>query len=109
MLWQGADAGDCEVRLQLLDVAVAVRIDEINDVVHEMLRYYPGGFAPPDPPAPSLAGPPSPSSPPAGAPAARLRIPGGFAPPDPPAPSLAGPPSPRSPPAGAPAAPLRIP
>src|SRR4051812_2169145 len=60
---------------------------------------FPGGFAPPDPPAPSLAGAPRPRSAPAGR-ARGTRPVGGFAPPDPPAPSLAGAPRPRSAPAG---------
>jgi hypothetical protein len=37
-----------------------------------MLQLDPGGFAPPDPPSPSLAGAPVPRSVPAGAPVARL-------------------------------------
>ena len=62
------------------------------------LVQYPGGFAPPDPPAPSLAGPHAPRSAPRGslASAHSFTDPGGFAPPDPPAASLAGPRDPHS-------------
>src|SRR6185503_4243885 len=35
VLRQGADAGDGEVGLELLDVAVAVRVDIVDDAVHE--------------------------------------------------------------------------
>jgi tRNA-dihydrouridine synthase B len=56
-----------------LRVAVnrAESIAELRDVVATFFFSRPGGFAPPDPPSPSLAGTPRPRSAPAGAPAAR--------------------------------------
>jgi hypothetical protein len=34
MLWQRADAGNCQILLQLFDVSVAVDVDEVDDVIH---------------------------------------------------------------------------
>jgi hypothetical protein len=38
VLRQGADAGDGEERFQLVEIAIAVDVDEIDDVVHGILR-----------------------------------------------------------------------
>ena len=40
MLGQRADARDGEVRLELLDVTVAVGVDEVDDVVHVWIDFY---------------------------------------------------------------------
>ncbi len=56
----------------------------------------PGGFAPADPPTPSLVGPLAPHSAPAAHSLALVRGRGGFAPADPPTPSLVGPLAPHS-------------
>ena len=75
-LWQAGFSSDPAVlgrRLQLDDVSytvVGVMPREFAFPVSQRiwipLRTRPGGFAPPDPPAPSLAGPPAPRSAPAG-------------------------------------------
>src|SRR4029450_3103456 len=38
MLRQSADAGNSQVGLELVDVTIAMRVDEVDDVVHSELR-----------------------------------------------------------------------